>query len=222
MEIELNIKQSSELSDLFNFIDQPSFPCIMAKAVAKTGLLDAHVEEEIESHLSQKSVLNDLYHFVDEFRAQPDRLSSFTLILKNPEYLSFDHFEKIFWQFLRSVNVMDKAIYPHDPRVGSEVMDNDYSFSLKSEAFFILALHPQSPRWARRFKYPAIVLNPHVQFENLRLKNVFKKVQNVIRTKDKLLQGFINPMLNDFGEKSEVFQYTGRAYAPSEKLSLYL
>ena len=222
MEIGLHINQSSQQADLFNFIERPSFPCIMAKSVAKMGLLDVHVQEEIERDLSQKSVLNDLYHFIDEFRAQPNRLSSFTLILKNPEYRCFDHFEKVFWKFLKQINVMDKIIYAPDPRVGSDTMANDFSFSLKSEAFFILALHPHSPRWARRFNYPAIVFNPHVQFENLKIKNIFKKIQNVIRTKDQLLQGFINPMLNDFGEKSEVFQYMGRAYARPENISFNL
>ena len=68
---------------------------------------------------------------------------------------------------------------------------------------------------------PAIVFNPHIQFERMRKKGIFKKVQNIIRLRDKLLQGSINPMLSDFGDKSEVFQYTGRIYAPDETLPLF-
>lgn len=115
---------------------------------------------------------------------------------------------------------MDKEKYEHDPRVSSQIASPDFSFSMKSEAFFILALHPQSPRLARRLPIPAIVFNPHQQFETLRKKGVFNKVRNFIRNRDKALQGFINPMLSDFGEKSEIYQYTGRVYSPEETLSI--
>jgi FPC/CPF motif-containing protein YcgG len=36
-------------------------------------------------------------------------------------------------------------------------------------------------------------------------------MQETIRTRDLALQGTINPMLSDFGERSEARQYSGRA-----------
>ena len=84
----------------------------------------------------------------------------------------------------------------------------------------MLSLHPDSPRWSRRFKHPAIVFNPHQQFENLRRKGLFTKIRNLIRKRDQELQGFTNPMLNDFGDKSEIYQYIGKLYSPEETLSI--
>lgn len=216
MEVELQTIHISAKAELLKFIEENTFPCLMAKAVAKTGLLKVHSVSELESDIVVEESLTQLYQFVEEFRSNPKRLGSFSLVLKGSKQISFSHYERIFWSFLSRLQSLDKKKYPHDPRVSSDPAADNFSFSLKSEAFFILALHPESPRWARRFKHPTIVFNPHIQFENLRSKGTFKKIQSLIRLKDKLLQGAINPMLNDFGEKSEVFQYIGRMYKSYE------
>lgn len=195
-----------------NFIRQTNFPCVMAKAVLTKGFLTVHDYENVEESLCS------IYEFIDRYRERPDRLSSFILTFQ--EKISFSEFEKKFWLLLKSINEIDKKNYPHDARVSHDSESEHFSFSLKSEAFFILALHPESPRWARRFKYPAIVFNPHQQFEALRMKGLFDKIRNLIRKRDKELQGFVNPMLSDFGVRSEIYQYTGRMYGPEELLTL--
>ena len=85
---------------------------------------------------------------------------------------------------------------------------------------FVLFLHPKSPRKARRFKSPALVFNPHQQFETLREKNIFFKIRDAIRKRDLALQGESNEMLSDFGSRSEIFQYSGRKYGESERIEL--
>lgn len=206
--------------ELKEFINDVSFPCIMAKAVMKTGFLSSHLIPDIETEESIRDTLKKMYGFIDDFRSTSKSLSSFVLMLDKKEYASYEIFEQHFWKFLARLHELDKKSYPYDPRVSSDPRNDNFSYSIKSEAFFILILHPDSPRWARRFKYPAIVFNPHVQFENLRERNLFKKIQNVIRKKDKLLQGQINPMLNDYGERSEVFQYTGKVYSSYDQIPL--
>ncbi|HXH73650.1 MAG TPA: guanitoxin biosynthesis heme-dependent pre-guanitoxin N-hydroxylase GntA [Bacteriovoracaceae bacterium] len=198
--------------ELKNFIQNSAFPCIMAKAVAAQGLIHPVTINQLEGEDVIKHVLDGLYDFVEQYRLDEEKLSSFALVIDNDKYGSFEIFEKAFWKFLSDVNQEDKFDYSPDPRVSADPLDSNFSFSIKSEAFFILALHPESPRWARRFKYPAIIFNPHQQFERLRTKGVFSKVRDIIRFKDKLLQGDINPMLNDFGEISEVFQYSGKVH----------
>lgn len=207
-------------SEVLNFIQSPSFPCIMAKAVAQKGHLEVHETTFLSSPESIKKIQNKLYQFIDIFRQNPERLSSFILVVHDECLDQFSQFEKKFFHFLKQLHHEDKILYPHDPLVSSNVNDNKFSYSIKSEAFFLVALHPHSPRWSRRFKYPAIVFNPHIQFEKMRKKKIFDKIKNIIRAKDKILQGTINPMLNDFGERSEVFQYIGRAYHPQDKVPL--
>jgi uncharacterized protein len=205
--------------ELVDFIGQLSFPCIMAKTVAHKGLLQVETVSDFNAS-SAKSVLTEIYGFIDSYRQKQQRLSSFAVILHSELSSPFDSFEQNFWAFLSQLNHYDKEKYPHDDRVSSDYLDDAFSFSLKAEAFFILALHPQSPRWSRRFKYPAIIFNPHAQFERLRRVGIFTKVRNIIRKRDMLLQGSINPMLNDFGEKSEVYQYLGRTYTPQDIIPL--
>lgn len=193
----------------------------MAKAAIKTGMVDIHSTRGLADSESIMNIQLRLHGFIDRFRLQQKKLSSFILTIDNEELMDFNNFEKEFFRFLNRLKNLDRKNYPHDPRVSSDPRDKNYSYSIKSEAFFIVALHPDSPRFARRFHKPAIVFNPHVQFDNLRRKNIFHKIKNVIRSKDKELQGSINPMLNDFGVRSEVFQYMGRVYAPSETIPLF-
>ena len=63
---------------------------------------------------------------------------------------------------------------------------------------------------ARRFAWPALVFNPHAQFERLRRDGQFDRLRDRIRDRDVALQGTINPNLSDFGERSEARQYSGR------------
>src|SRR5690606_216072 len=65
-----------------------------------------------------------------------------------------------------------------------------------------------------RFPWPALVFNSHRQFEQLRADGRYRKMQGVIRERDRALQGDINPNLADFGDISEARQYSGRATEP--------
>jgi hypothetical protein len=56
----------------------------------------------------------------------------------------------------------------------------------------------------------------------MRKNGIFNKVRTMIRMKDKILQGTINPMLQDFGERSEVFQYLGKIYLPNDPIPLHI
>jgi FPC/CPF motif-containing protein YcgG len=195
--------------ELMTFIGSRSFPCIMAKAVAKTGHLELI---QLSDFKDTQKFLNHIYSFVDHFRQNPRSLHSFVCVFDKPDYFNLNIFEQGFWRFLEEINLRDKELHLPDPLVDSDPKSKKFSFSLKSEAFFILLLHPQSPRWSRRFHHPAIVYNPHKQFENLRAKGIFEKVRDLTRKRDKELQGSINPMLSDFGEETEVLQYTGMKY----------
>ena len=202
------------MKTVFNFLDhirQKEFPCIMGKALERVGLLKV-VEFNDQEPLKELcfKVEQELFIFLESYRRNPKKLSSFVLSFKNSEK-NFEEFESFFWKFLKELKLQDKRKYKHDQRVSSNPLDPKFSFSLQSEAFFILLLHPESPRMSRRTK-PTIVFNPHEQFEKLRRSKKYLTVRNRIRKNDINLQGSVNPMLKDFGESSEVLQYTGRVY----------
>jgi len=199
--------------DLKAFINFRDFPCVMAKSVLKKGHLENY---QIKDSTSEEELLNYLYMFIDHFRNEPQKLHSCIFEFPCFEDSTFERFESYFWNLLEELSKLDKQKYRHDDRVSNSYSNSNYSYSLKEEAFFIVMLHPQSPRLSRRYSYPSIVFNPHEQFENLRKANKYQKIKNIIRKRDQKVQGSVNPMLSDFGERNELYQYTGRDYSVGE------
>ncbi|MBA4168378.1 MAG: YqcI/YcgG family protein, partial [Chitinophagaceae bacterium] len=105
-------------------------------------------------------------------------------------------------------------------RVCADPHDASFSFSLKEEAFFVIGMHRDSSRASRRFRYPTLVFNPHDQFVKLRAANQYKRLQQIVRKRDIAYSGSVNPMLDDFGNRSETYQYSGRCYDGSWKCPL--
>jgi hypothetical protein len=137
---------------------------------------------------------------------------SATVIFEQPNTLNEAEFDRFMWMRLQALSDLDSVNYKFDLRVDSNPKSADFSFSLKEEAFFIIGLHPGSSRPTRKFKYPALTFNPHIQFEHLRQMQKFEKMQQAVRKRDLKVSGSINPMLTNYGEASEVYQYSGINY----------
>jgi FPC/CPF motif-containing protein YcgG len=144
-------------------------------------------------------------------RAHPSEYATFVAIFERPRETNELQFENLFWQQLRRLHTLDAGQFGWDPNVRSDPADPHFSFSFAGQALYVIGLHANSSREARRFPWPALVFNPHEQFERLRADGKWKRMQETIRARDLELQGSINPMLSDFGVESEARQYSGRA-----------
>ena len=165
-------------------------------------------------------IVSFIYDFVDEFRNATDDFYSAVVLFPGTHITDEEMFDKYFWQRLQAFADLDAINYAFDPRVDPDVHSPNFSFSLKEEAFYIIGGHPLSGRLARRFPVPGMVFNAHTQFEKLREENHYIKMQQVVRKRDVVYSGSVNPMLADFGEASEVFQYSGRQYDKDWKCPL--
>lgn len=208
------------VNDYKSFIGNKAFACVAAKAALAKQQLHTMVAEHMACPFSDKAILDFLYAFVDEYRQSGQLYHSAGIVFKQPLQLSEAMFEELLWQRLQSLSDLDAQRYDYDKRVQSDPSSPDFSFSLKEEAFFIIGLHPNSSRMARQFKNPAIVFNPHKQFEQLRQTDKYRHLQHAVRKRDIELSGSINPMLQDYGEQSEVYQYSGREYNASWRCPL--
>jgi FPC/CPF motif-containing protein YcgG len=157
-------------------------------------------------------IVSFLYDFVDYYRRSIKPYHTAAVIFKAPELHHEHRFDELLWERLLSLHEIDRQRFAHDPRVDSDPTSAHYSYSLKEEAFFIVGLNPMSNRMARQFRYPAIVFNPHAEFEKLRNKHKYEPMKTAVRKRDVHFSGSVNPMLKDFGEESEVFQYSGLQY----------
>ena len=84
---------------------------------------------------------------------------------------------------------LDAPLHDWDPAVSPDPDDPHFGFSFAGTAFFVVGLHPESSRLARRFPWPTLVFNPHAQFEPLKEAGRWDRIQDVIRDREKTLQG---------------------------------
>ena len=219
-----NIKHFSAPSlaeSLEAFISAVNFPCLMAKAALNSNQLKSITVSHMGCPAHDAEILEFLYQFVDEYKQRHGGYSSAAVIFAKPSTLTETLFEQLIWERLQALSNLDALQYPYDKRVSADPMNEDFSFSIKEEAFYIIGMHPASSRMARRFNFPVLIFNPHAQFESLREAQKYEKVKQVIRKRDISLSGSVNPMLSDFGTSPEVLQYSGKQYDQQWKCPLH-
>lgn len=203
-----------------SFVDNRDFPCVAAKAALTRQQQHVFIAGHMACPRNDKDILNFIYDFVDLYRKSDSLFHSVVVVFEQPDIQDEEIFSRFFWQRLQALSDLDAQEYDYDGRVSADPQSEKFSFSLKEEAFFIVGMHPASAREARRFAYPAIVFNPHAQFEQLRSAGQYEKMKNIIRKRDIALEGSINPMLEDFGASTEAFQYTGQVLDKNWKCPL--
>ena len=210
------------IEEYLSFISNPQFPCVAARAAYSHKQIKCYVAGNMLCPADDKNILDFIYRFVDDYRKTKSLYHSATIIFTGPEINSEDLFEDILWKRLQSLSDLDAINYSYDKRVSNDPSSPKFSFSLKEEAFFVIALHPVSSRISRRFKYPTLVFNPHDQFETLREQHHYEHMKQTVRNRDIKLSGSINPMLDDYGSSSETLQYSGRMYDSNWKCPLHI
>lgn len=191
-----------------DFILKNDHPCLMAQTVFSMDQVDFHEYKILGSKETAVVMLRDLKMYIEKYDFESNDFLTFLAVFKGQKNYSEEEFEKLLWQQLQYLHEEDDSIW--DDTVKPDPEDPDFSFSLGGKAFYIVGMHPNSSRKARQAPYPTLAFNLHWQFEKLREMNIYQTLRNKIRERDMNLQGDINPMLEDFGKRSEARQYSGR------------
>lgn len=194
----------------FNFIENPFFPCIGAKAAIKKNCLEILVANSIDSSNDDIEILVGIYQFLTRWKKKKNVLQTFGVIFEHSLGITEREFEAFLWERLQNLHNLDKEIYGWDKNVSDNLDSAQFSISIGEHGFFVVGLHPHSSRKSRRFIRPALIFNLHEQFEQLKRNGKFEPMKNKIRERDLYFSGSVNPMLNDFGKESEALQYSGR------------
>ncbi|HSU29376.1 MAG TPA: guanitoxin biosynthesis heme-dependent pre-guanitoxin N-hydroxylase GntA [Chitinophagaceae bacterium] len=210
-----NLEQLAIIEEYKAHLNNKEFPCIAARASLAAQQIKCLVAQHLACPADDQAILEFLYNFVDEYRLSDDFYHSAAIIFTDPQIDNEKMFDELMWQRLQALANLDAVNHPYDNRVDADPRSEKFSFSIKQEAFYIIGLHPASSRLARRFRYPALVFNPHAQFESLRETEHYEKMKNTVRKRDIAYSGSVNPMLEDFGKASEATQYSGRKYDAS-------
>lgn len=196
------------------FLGDKTYPCVGAKSALTRGSIETHMFDRLGDRANDQLIVDGLAQFVARIEADAcdkDIVHSYVAIFRGPFNMDEFRFESLMWSQLWRIHKLDIAAgnLPADD-VSSNPDSPRFSLSVAGHPFFLIGLHPQASRFARRFSHPVLVFNSHRQFEKLRIDGRFKKMQAATRIRDIELQGTMNPNLANFGVASEARQYSGR------------
>jgi hypothetical protein len=193
------------------FVGDAGFPCLAGKGVIRSDGFRLRVYGSLGSTPSAARLAPDLTAFVADVPPDFPRLQSFVAVFPHRAPADEREFERRLWEQVQRLHERDSPEAGWDPAVSADPDDPHFSFSFGGRAMFVVGVHAQSSRLARRFRWPALVFNPHAQFERLRADGRFEPLRAAVREREIALQGTLNPNLADFGDRTEARQYSGRA-----------
>jgi uncharacterized protein len=192
------------------FVSDVSFPCVAAKSASAYRNIVEIVYDNLNEATKDVQMLDDISQFISAPHSGKG-LRSFVASFQGPQGMTEVEFEQAMWERLQALHDLDAKTCAWDGSVSCDPASPDFSFSLKGKAFFVIGLHPNASRVSRRYCRPALVFNLHEQFETLRRQGRYDRMRDVIRKRDSVFCGSMNPALRNFGERSEATQYSGRA-----------
>lgn len=201
--------KEQEVKEAFrHFILEEDHPCIMAQTVFSMDEVDFHIYPAFASEELAPLILKDLEKYIASYDFESNNFLTFIAAFPEQPAMTEQAFEERLWKQLQLLHEADGQ--PWDEAVSNNPEDSNFSFSLAGKAFYIVGMHPDSSRMARRSPVPAIAFNLHWQFQKLREMDTYELIRDKIRKRDEAQQGSINPMMEDFGERSEARQYSGQ------------
>lgn len=198
-------------ADFAAFVQSEAFPCVGAKSAMALGGLGVFEAGNFSSASHDAEIHQAIAEFGAWALTEKTGLASFACLFRHGLKMSEAEFEAALWaraQGLHDIDAASGALWANG--VSREPGSPDFSFSIGGTAYFVVGLHPGASRAARRFCRPALVFNPHEQFERLRQDGRYYALQSIIREREIMRHGSINPMLSDFGNGPEAAQYSGR------------
>lgn len=206
-----------------SFISQLDYPCVAAirSVTRKDYMIGIYDQFGSGSHWQQLRV--DLDAYLRKQRATQSRYLSFWAVFTPDPSIPDNEiqFEDKLWRELSLLSSeedqpLDWGNYSSDPS------DPAFCVSLMGEKLFVVGLHPQSSRVARRFSYPALVFSAMSQFDQFEKDGNYTTLVNTIRRRELKFQGSINPMVLAHGDVWESIQYSGRDNPDSWKCPFQL
>lgn len=199
-------------------IIEDGFPCVGAKSALATGRLKVLSARSIASGWNDIEIHDALLRWSEMYAHDSRGLRSLAVVFAGPDDLGELAFERAMWERLNSLAAKDEwRGQAYDPDVSNDPANPHFSLSFGGKAYFVVGMHPNASRAARRMPHPTLVFNLHDQFEALRTSQKYERMRETILRRDEALDGSINPMLSRHGTLSEARQYSGRVVSDDWK-----
>jgi FPC/CPF motif-containing protein YcgG len=140
------------------FVSHHAFPCVGAKAALNRKRMEFGLFMRLEDKDSAAALCGLLQDFS---RRHPDPGSdpvSYVAMFRG-DVANDDDFHRSLWGRLQAMSDIDACTHPWDSSVSADPESLEFSFSVAARAFFVVGLHPRSPRRSRRAPFPCLVFN---------------------------------------------------------------
>jgi uncharacterized protein len=210
----------SDINDeIRSFVLRENYPCVAAiQSVVRNDYL-VGTYGQFGTGVQWHKLRVDLLNFLELQNATQSRYMSFWAVFpaSNQTLDTELDFENKFWQELSLLSSEEERAVDWGDKNPSDPNDPSFCFSLNGTKLFVVGLHPESSRFARRFSRPAMVFNTFSQFEVFEEEGAYAAMVKIIRHRDLRFQGSINPMVLAHGDAWESIQYSGRQNPESWK-----
>ncbi len=191
------------------YVAAADFPCVGARSAFNKGRVSFGQYGSLGDTTTVAALCADLNDYSRRYPDPGNEAVSFVAMFDDEGH-DESRFATGLWRYLQCMHEHDRIGFEWDPAVSADPAAPDFSFSIGGRAYFVVGLHPAASRLARRAPFPVLVFNFHDQFEALRASGRYAGLQKVTRQRDVALQGSINPVLAEFGDRSEALQYSGK------------
>lgn len=205
---ESRLRQSETwIADL---LGQRHYPCVAALQSFHKSDYQVGFYGSLGTGGRWRDLRRDLLYFLSCQQASQSSLLTFWALFDESSPMDEDVFEQGLWRELshltsEETREQDWGVFTSDPN------DKSFCLGLGGHRFFVVGLHPEASRLARRFPVPALVFNVFDQFESLKAKGVYDSMVKTNRERDVKFQGEANPMALIHGDDWESIQFSGKS-----------
>jgi uncharacterized protein len=193
-----------------DWINSDRFSCLGAKAAVRRKTMYGIRLGVMASEETTSSLHAALERFVVNHLNPDENFATLVAIFRGPLNLAERDFDRILWQQLSALHLIDAAKgFKWADGFSPDPESPYFAYSVAGHPFFIVGMHGQAARISRRSPWLAMAFNSHYQFQRLKESGTYAGLQRRIRRREELLQQSINPNLAEFGEVSEACQYSG-------------
>jgi FPC/CPF motif-containing protein YcgG len=162
-------------ASLVEFVQSPAFPCVGAKSALKSGTLRSIECGDIGSAAWDTTILSAL-HALPRKCAGLLKFASLAILFPLTPRLTEEAFEQALWRRLSALHRLDAAEFDWDPKFNDDPESPNFGMSFGGRGFYVIGMHPNASRAARRMDCATLIFNPHSQFEELRQVGLFDKI----------------------------------------------
>lgn len=206
----MNPSTSSFRSKILNLLSQTNYPCVAALKSFHSDDYKVGFYDDFGSTGSSLRLATDLIQYAQEYKKTKSPFFTFWAVFPHEKDLTDEEFENKLWRELSGLASITEFDQTWDPHFSSNPEDKNFCFSLGGDAFFVVGLHSQSARLARRFEHPTLIFNLYEQFRQLEINDQFQPMIELNRKRDIKFQGSANPMAITHGNEWESIQFSGR------------